>query len=60
MKEKFDFIFIESIEPRNNTRSVFIGYLFPVGAAIIERGYSEFSFFERLFYQRNNRRTRKL
>lgn len=40
MKEKFDFIFIESIEPRNNTRSVFIGYLFPVGAAIIERGYT--------------------
>lgn len=40
MKEKIDFIFIESIEPRSNTRSVFIGYLFPVGAAIIERGYT--------------------
>ncbi len=40
MKEKIDFIFIESIEPRNNTRSVYIGYLFPVGAAIIEGGYT--------------------
>lgn len=40
MKEKIDFIFLESLEPRSNTRSVFIGYLFPVGAAVIERGYT--------------------
>lgn len=40
MKERIDFIFIEGIEPRINSYSVFIGYLFPVTASILQKGYT--------------------